>query len=295
MTKNDQKLETVVCDLCGADDYEVLYRELFPLVRCRRCGLCYVNPRPHPVYLIPFDEAAYAKTVAKYAHKEHPRRDMFAFFLDRIKQLLGPVKEPLIVDIGAHCGHFLEVAREKGFTPVGVELEPTFVKFAREHMRLEYYDREIEKFPELRNRADAITSYDVIEHVQSPRRFLAACHDVLKDGGLLLLKTPNVKRVLFVKAILSALRMKMHTLYTDGHFYQFSEQTLRRYLEEAGFRDIRFVTLLPFYKHDLIPVTRFQPVNFLATWLFYSLGRLTSLFADRYNLFEYHMVVFARK
>ena len=49
-------LETVACDLCGADDAEPLLtlrdqmfgttKEAFRLVYCRRCGLCYLNPRP---------------------------------------------------------------------------------------------------------------------------------------------------------------------------------------------------------------------------------------------------------
>src|SRR3990167_11388688 len=49
-------LERVSCCLCGSDDAKVLFqaadkmfterRETFRTVRCRNCGLVYLNPRP---------------------------------------------------------------------------------------------------------------------------------------------------------------------------------------------------------------------------------------------------------
>lgn len=49
------ELETVVCDLCGstnnnlllrARDYRYGYSEMFNIVKCKECGLIYLNPRP---------------------------------------------------------------------------------------------------------------------------------------------------------------------------------------------------------------------------------------------------------
>ncbi len=39
--------ERVACNLCGADLPEILFeKQGYPIVRCTRCGLVYVNPRP---------------------------------------------------------------------------------------------------------------------------------------------------------------------------------------------------------------------------------------------------------
>ena len=49
-------MEHVVCDLCGADDYvkitsqtDILHgstTDSFDIVQCKKCELCYTNPRP---------------------------------------------------------------------------------------------------------------------------------------------------------------------------------------------------------------------------------------------------------
>ena len=50
-------MEHTCCDLCGADDADILYvgarwEQTVPqdcaLLRCRHCGLMYLNPRPDP-------------------------------------------------------------------------------------------------------------------------------------------------------------------------------------------------------------------------------------------------------
>ena len=50
-----QKLEYINCDLCGADETEFLFVAnenqfhldgQFNVVKCKKCGLVYVNPRP---------------------------------------------------------------------------------------------------------------------------------------------------------------------------------------------------------------------------------------------------------
>jgi uncharacterized Zn finger protein len=53
----EPELETISCDLCGSDDTDLVFEErdylhridgTFHLVRCRQCGLMYLNPRPTP-------------------------------------------------------------------------------------------------------------------------------------------------------------------------------------------------------------------------------------------------------
>jgi len=49
-------MEIVKCDLCDSEKYEILFhqtdllhqttKETFQMVRCKDCGLCYINPRP---------------------------------------------------------------------------------------------------------------------------------------------------------------------------------------------------------------------------------------------------------
>ena len=52
--KSAQPASTYVrCNLCGADDAETLFEagkaQINRIVKCRRCGLIYSNPRIRPV------------------------------------------------------------------------------------------------------------------------------------------------------------------------------------------------------------------------------------------------------
>src|SRR5689334_2404304 len=62
--------EVVACDLCGADDAAFLVaKNGFRVVRCRRCDLVYVNPRPRAAAL----HAQYS--AATYVRHQEERAD----------------------------------------------------------------------------------------------------------------------------------------------------------------------------------------------------------------------------
>ena len=42
--------EHVLCDLCGGHSRDTVIDGRWPLVRCRDCGLVYMNPRPTPAH-----------------------------------------------------------------------------------------------------------------------------------------------------------------------------------------------------------------------------------------------------
>ena len=46
-------MENVNCNLCSADDSRLIYKkENYNVVRCKKCGLTYINPRPDKNELI---------------------------------------------------------------------------------------------------------------------------------------------------------------------------------------------------------------------------------------------------
>lgn len=77
---------------------------------------------------------------------------------------------------------------------------------------------------------DVITSWDVIEHLDEPRRALEACRRLLKPGGWLFLSTPD-------SGSLVARAMGRHWHYLDPlqHVNLFSRRNLGRLLERTGF------------------------------------------------------------
>jgi len=96
-----------------------------------------------------------------------------------------------VLDIGCGGGAFLGTLEGRVASRNGLETSP----FGREQARgcgLEVHDQTIvDHAAAQRGRYSAVTAFQVLEHVDDPRAFIAACVDVLEPGGTLVLSVPN--------------------------------------------------------------------------------------------------------
>jgi 2-polyprenyl-3-methyl-5-hydroxy-6-metoxy-1,4-benzoquinol methylase len=103
------------------------------------------------------------------------------------------IKNARVLDIGCGGGLFLSLLKSQGANVVGIELSDSRAQYASKKHGLEIHKRPIESdfwqkgYP---NYFDAVTLWDVIEHVNFPSRTLQSAANVLKKGGLLLIDTP---------------------------------------------------------------------------------------------------------
>ena len=138
-----------------------------------------------------------------------------------------------LLDVGANYGHFLHQAQDR-FDAVGIEPSATIVAWGREHLgvRLEQGSIETDNLAFI-GHFDAITLFDVIEHLPDPRAALARCRRYLKPGGRLFITTPDT-------GALAARLLGTHWYYIDvvEHISLFSAANLTRLLGESGFRVI---------------------------------------------------------
>lgn len=136
-----------------------------------------------------------------------------------------------LLDVGANYGHFLHQAQQT-FDAIGIEPSATVVAWGREHLgvRLEQGSIDTEN-PAFVNRFDAITLFDVIEHLPDPRAALQRCRRYLRTGGHLFITTPDTGAL--VARLLGA-----HWYYIDivEHISLFSAATLTRMIRECGFQ-----------------------------------------------------------
>lgn len=104
-----------------------------------------------------------------------------------------PVPDARILDIGCGGGLFLSLLKEWGAQVIGIELSDSRAQYAKTKHGLE-----IDKYPIESDHwqkgydsyFDAVTLWDVIEHVNYPGQTLQCAVHVLKQGGLLLIDTP---------------------------------------------------------------------------------------------------------
>jgi 2-polyprenyl-6-hydroxyphenyl methylase/3-demethylubiquinone-9 3-methyltransferase len=102
------------------------------------------------------------------------------------------VEHANVLDIGCGGGLFLARLKQAGAHVVGIELSDSRAQYARAKYGVEVHKQPIESdfWKQSANSFDAVTLWDVIEHVNYPVRTLQCAVNVLKPGGLLLIDTP---------------------------------------------------------------------------------------------------------
>jgi 2-polyprenyl-3-methyl-5-hydroxy-6-metoxy-1,4-benzoquinol methylase len=98
-----------------------------------------------------------------------------------------------VLDIGCGGGLFLSLLTREGAQATGIELSDSRAHYAATKHNLAIHKRPIESHFWQKGYADsfdAVTLWDVIEHVNYPLQTLMCAGNVLKTGGLLLIDTP---------------------------------------------------------------------------------------------------------
>ena len=198
-----------------------------PIYGCDDCGLLFQWPMPPQEAL----EAAYAGVVDPLYMAERENRILT---FRKAVRALGPAAGRRLLDVGAYCGYFLEVAREAGFRAEGLELSRWAAGIARSQ-GFTIHSQPLEERARTSDRYHVVTMWDVIEHLPDPREELAAAHRLLLPGGRLHLTTIDTGSL--VARMLGA----RWPWLMDMHLVYFDRATLSALLEEAGFRvlDVR--------------------------------------------------------
>lgn len=98
-----------------------------------------------------------------------------------------------VLDIGCGGGLFLSLLKAEGADVMGIELSDARAYYAAARHDLEIHKRPIESDfwqREYKDQFDAVTLWDVIEHVNYPYQTLRSAVNVLETGGVLLIDTP---------------------------------------------------------------------------------------------------------
>ena len=120
-----------------------------------------------------------------------------------------PFEDLRILDIGCGGGLLSEPMARLGADVVGADAAERNIPVAQIHaeeqgLTIDYRHTTAEAIAANGETFDAILNMEVVEHVTDPLAFLAACHDLLKEGGLMTCSTINRNPKSFAMAIVGA-------------------------------------------------------------------------------------------
>lgn len=152
-------------------------------------------------YLDPVDEvSAEGNSADALTHEEvsyiecllQAHSERFDGHVNIVKQYLPSLGGRKILDIGCGGGLFLAKLQREGASVSGIELSASRARYARGKYDLDIVTRPIED-PYWVSQAeafDAVTLWDVIEHVNYPVRTLESAIRTVRPGGWLFVDTP---------------------------------------------------------------------------------------------------------
>lgn len=237
----------VKCNICGLDEWRVRYPATVQandkldvqafsctsngygshaqIVQCLHCGHVYANPRHEREELLVAYEAVEDEI---YLRERIGRERTFAKHLQSLERFSGPGNGRLLLDVGAYVGIFVEVATANGWQATGVEPSYWAARQASERS-LPIIQGTLDASEIRGKRFDAITMWDVIEHMDDPSAELAKSYQYLKPGGYIAVHTMDIG------SPIARLMGSGWPWLMDMHLHYFDRQTLCRLLKQNGF------------------------------------------------------------
>ena len=231
--------EEVACIICGLRDEEFLFNAPERIVRCRRCGLVYVNPRLDAESLATIyskdyfvsnedDPGVDYKAYADYIGEEQVILRSMHRRMRKVEQYAP--RKGRVLDVGCAAAFSLLAAQQRGWKAEGVEYSNFCVDYARSR-GLSVHHGGLDSFQAQPQSFEAVTMWDYLEHSTHPLEELKTCNRLLKDGGVVVLSIPNVDSWSY-----AILKEKWIGFKNIEHFYFYSRKTLARIAEMAGFK-----------------------------------------------------------
>ena len=258
---------TLKCVGCGSNGQvfhenlrDILFNApgVWSLRRCD-CGLSWVDPQPKVDEIPKLYERYYTHSLAAEG-KYHSTGAKAA--LKRVLATLLWWKKPLfqtdlfhlqgmepgnLLEVGCGNGDFLAAAVQSGWQAVGIDFDEKAIAVAkaREMSGITASVGDLYSHEFVNGAFDAIVMNNVVEHLPDPPQVFKECHRILKDGGRLVMITPNIDALGF-----TIYGRHWRGLEIPRHLYIFNGTALRSFAKKAGFRQITVFSSIGEYMHE---------------------------------------------
>lgn len=211
------------CRLCSRDSSfswsvrDAKNAETLTMLMCGTCTLVQQADLPTDDELRIYYSHNYREDY-KATHKPKPKYVHRAGLaaIDRLERMkkAGIEAGRTLLDIGAGGGEFVYMAQQAGFLSQGVEPHQGYSEFARDEYGVKIDTCQISDLGN--QRFEVVTLFHVLEHLTNPLQVMAKIHDLLVDGGHLIVEVPNITQN----------DASPHNIYFKAHLFYYSRPSL---------------------------------------------------------------------
>jgi len=242
-----------MCPVCGASDVADTGRARPPregsegigrfadsrIMRCGRCGLFYVEPRPR------FSDedcrwmyaGGYFVWRNAYWHRREARE-----IEQRLRRLMELAPSAgTFLDVGCGGGAAIEAAARAGLRPTGIDVSDNRRPGLPAHEFLSGDLCSLARDGRLKGRYDLVYMNSVLEHLYDPPAHLRCAARLLADGGCIFLGVPNeaslrsrFRRFLVKRLLPRGVSPGIMPLRRPYHLWGFTPESMRLAVRSAG-------------------------------------------------------------
>ena len=237
----------VACPVCRSLSATVLFeshvlKERETVYRCQACGLVYFEGIERERARLSESSAYWGNPGQRAIYESEPATEgILARANRRLHEIERHTAVGRILDVGCGTGQFLGVAESRGWTPYGLDISSQACEELRRTRAYPVHCGVVEDGIYQPEFFDAITLWDVIEHLVDPLETLRVLQKSLKPGGVLAAHTPDeggsFKRLvrLVYRMSLGVIRFPLRYVYYHPHFISFDRRALDQILALAGY------------------------------------------------------------
>jgi len=202
------------------------------LLKCLDCGFAFTKEIPvSPTFFVNrYDNSWYdPEHEVGSSRKSEILEDIFQLIKKNGKS------SGALLDVGSFAGKLMTVAKEKGYPPEGIEINPKLANYSREKLGFTVYCGEFQKIEVPSNHYEVVTIIDVLEHLVDPKVVLVNLSKSMKEGALLVIKVPYYPMQILKQSIANFLRISDAGMFTNfAHINHFSVRSMKKALDLVG-------------------------------------------------------------
>ena len=214
------------CYICQSSNLKDFYKDK-NIVICNDCKFVFYKKVPSAKNL--------QDVYSNYSREEYITIDSAKKIKKELISILERSKVSRVLDIACGECYTLDILRD---IDPGLELLATEHESTKDNVISKGYTFvEGEFFPIVDKKVDLIIFTEAIEHINDVKSFLKHAYDLLNEGGIIYITTPNFSSIERIM-----MQSSWGMIKPPEHLSYFSPKTLNKVLSEKGFRKLSLKT-----------------------------------------------------